>query len=165
MTTRTISSKQAYAGFALLAAIIASPAVVAQEHGHGGFGGHGESAPEGHVTAPHQHIDARFSHNRPYYDRGYRVHDAPHSGLPIDYRRSHYLYDRGEWYLGGDLGWEVVDAPVGALVSVLPPGYTTVEFDGVPYYYANDTYYVWDDDQQDYEVVDPPAGIETANAP
>jgi hypothetical protein len=163
MTTRTIT--QRCAGFALLAALIAPPALFAQEHGHGGFAEHGESAPEEHVDFPHVHLDTRFSHNRSYYDRGYRMHDAPSSGLAINYRHDHYWYDRGQWYLGGDLGWEVVDAPVGALVSVLPPGFTTIEFDGVPYYYANDTYYVWDDDQQDYEVVDPPAGVETANAP
>ena len=165
MTTPTISSTQAYAGLAFLAAIIASPVVLAQEHGRGGFAEHAGSAPEGHVDAPHVHLDTRFAHNRSYYDRGYTVHGAPRNGYAIDFHRSHYWYDRGQWYLGGNLGWIVVDAPVGALVSVLPPDYTTIEFDGVPYYYANDTYYVWDDDQQDYVVVDPPAGIETANAP
>ena len=165
MTTGTISSTQAYAGFALLAAIIASPAVCAQEHGRGGFAEHGAPVNEGRADAPHVHLDTRFAHNQSYYDRGYTVHGAPRNGYAIDYRHRHYWYDGGQWYLGGDPGWVVVDAPVGALVSVLPPDYTTVEFDGVPYYYANDTYYVWDDDQQDYEVVDPPAGIETANAP
>ena len=165
MTTATISSMQAYAGFALLAAIIASPAAFAQEHARGEVAEHGGPAPERHVDAPQMHLDTRFSHNRSYYDRGYTVHGAPRNGYAIDYRRRHYWYDGGQWYLAGDPGWVVVDAPVGALVSVLPPNYTTVEFDGVPYYYANDTYYVWDDDQQDYEVVDPPAGIETANAP
>ena len=34
-------------------------------------------------------------------------------------------------------------------VQVLPPFYTTVWFGGLPYYYANDTYYAWrDSDQQ-----------------
>jgi hypothetical protein len=32
----------------------------------------------------------------------------------------------------------------------------------VPYYYANDTYYVWDDGMRQYEVVQPPADVESA---
>jgi len=165
MKTQTNRSTQVFTGFALCVALTASPAVFAQVHGHGGFAEHGGSAPEGHVAAPHQHIDTRFSHNRPYYDRGYTVHDAPHTGYPIDYHHGHYRYDRGEWYLSGDLGWVIVDAPVGAFVAVLPPYYTTITFDGVPYYYANDAYYVWDDAQQEYEVVNPPPGIDSADAP
>jgi hypothetical protein len=42
-----------------------------------------------------------------------------------------------------------------------PSNFTTVWWNGIPYYYANDTYYVWDDAQHEYEVVDPPAGIDT----
>jgi hypothetical protein len=166
MTTRTISNTQWCAGFALLAALVASPAVFAQAHGHGGgFAEHEGPAPAGHVAAPHQHMDTRFSHNHPYYDRGYTVHDAPRTGYPIDYHHGHYRYDGGEWYLGGDLGWVVVEAPVGAFVSVLPPYYTTITYDGVPYYYANDAYYVWDEDQQEFEVVNPPPDIESADQP
>jgi hypothetical protein len=33
----------------------------------------------------------------------------------------------------------------------------------VPYYYANDTYYDWNGDQQQYEVVEPPAGMDSAS--
>jgi hypothetical protein len=44
----------------------------------------------------------------------------------------------------------------------LPPFYSTVWFGGVPYYYADDTYYSWDAGHQQYEVVEPPAGIESA---
>ena len=44
--------------------------------------------------------------------------------------------------------------PVGVVVPVLPAGYTTVYTAGVPYYYANDVYYV----QQPggYAVAEPP---------
>ena len=35
-------------------------------------------------------------------------------------------------------------------------------FAGVPYYYANDTYYVWNGEQQEYEVVQPAAEIDSA---
>jgi hypothetical protein len=41
-------------------------------------------------------------------------------------------------------------------VPVLPPFYTTLMLGGVPYYYANDAYYVWRAQEHQYEVVDPP---------
>jgi hypothetical protein len=46
-------------------------------------------------------------------------------------------------------------------VPFLPLYFTTVWWDGLPYYYANDTYYTWNDDQQQYQVVAPPAGMES----
>ena len=36
----------------------------------------------------------------------------------------------------------VVRPPLGVVVPVLPPAYATVWSAGVPYYYANDIYYV-----------------------
>ncbi len=50
----------------------------------------------------------------------------------------------------------MVGAPLGLFVPFLPPFYTTVWFGGLPYYYANDTYYLWDADQQGYVVTEPP---------
>jgi hypothetical protein len=49
-------------------------------------------------------------------------------------------------------------------VPVLPPYFTTIWWNRVPYYYANDTYYVWVPDQNSYEVVEPPDGIESPDA-
>jgi len=46
-------------------------------------------------------------------------------------------------------------------VPVLPVGYTTVYYSGVPYYYANDAYYTWVPAENQYEVVAPP-GDESA---
>jgi hypothetical protein len=56
----------------------------------------------------------------------------------------------------------VIGAPLGLFVSVLPPFYTTVWFGGYPYYYANDAYYMWREDQREYEVVAPPAVEDSA---
>ena len=50
----------------------------------------------------------------------------------------------------------IMAAPIGVFVPVLPPFYTTVWVSGLPYYYANDTYYVWRDGEDGYEVVEPP---------
>jgi hypothetical protein len=55
-----------------------------------------------------------------------------------------------------------VGAPIGAFVAILPPFYTSVWFGGVPYYYANDTYYTWSGDRNEYEVVAPPVGIDSS---
>ncbi|HVO46419.1 MAG TPA: hypothetical protein VMT29_08790, partial [Steroidobacteraceae bacterium] len=44
------------------------------------------------------------------------------------------------------------------------PYYTTIWWGGIPYYYANDTYYAWDAAQNQYEVVDPPEGLDAAGA-
>ncbi len=110
----------------------------------------------------HQHFDGRFSHNHYYFDRGYTRHGPFRSGYPIDYGRDHYWYDGGDWYRRGGFGWAIMGAPIGAFVSILPSFYTTVWFGAVPYYYANDTYYNWNGDRQQYEVVQPPDDIDTA---
>lgn len=162
MTTITISSKQRHAMCAFLLALTASAGVFAQERGRGGSAGNEGVAHEENVGSVHEHLDTRFSHNRTYLNRGYSRHDAPNGGYAIDLARGHYWYDGGQWYLNGNFGWTVVDAPFGAFVSVLPPFYTTVSADGVSYYYANDAYYTWKSDQGEYEVVEPPAGVESA---
>lgn len=69
---------------------------------------------------------------------------------------SHFYYSGGVWYAPRGPSYVVVAPPVGVFVPVLPPYYTTVWFGGVPYYYANDTYYMWSQAQNGYEVVEPP---------
>jgi hypothetical protein len=115
-----------------------------------------------HYAAEHQHVDNRFAHNHAYYDRGYVVRQRPSIGYAIDRGRDHYWYDRGQWYRRNRSSWIVVGAPIGAYVSILPPFYSTVWFSGMPYYYANDTYYRWIGNRSQYEIVDPPEGIESA---
>jgi hypothetical protein len=109
----------------------------------------------------HQHFDGRFSHNQYYYDRGYSVRRPPVGGVgelrgPDGGR---YWFHAGSWYRWRDGVWVVSAAPVGLFVPWLPPNFTTVWWNGVPYYYANDTYYTWDDAEQAYQVVDPPNNI------
>jgi len=113
---------------ALAIILVAPGAAVSAERG---FGGH----PEPEIRA-HEHLDARFAHNRPYLDRGYAVREIPRTGYAIDHGHDRYWYDGGHWYRRDGLGWLVVGAPLGVFVSVLPPFYTTVWYGGVPYYYA-----------------------------
>jgi hypothetical protein len=147
------------AGATVLVATVAAliePALA----GGGGGGGAGETG-----TATHQHLDSRFSHNRYYYDRGYAVHRVAPGGVTtlIGPAGERYYFSggnwfrwRGDWYRFWGGAWVVVDAPIGALVTSLPPYYTTVWRSGTPYYYANETYYVWDADRNEYKVLAPP---------
>ena len=105
------------------------------------------------------HFDGRFGGHAYYPSRGYFVHDLPRDRIVVG--GGHYFYAGGVWYAPRGPGWVVVGPPVGFYVPILPPVYTTVYFGGVPYYYANDAYYQWVPDQNQYEVVAPP-GDESA---
>lgn len=48
---------------------------------------------------------------------------------------------------------------LGAFVATLPLYYDTYWWDGVPYYYYDDTYLRWSDDAQQYQAVTPPAEV------
>lgn len=74
-------------------------------------------------------------------------------------------YFNGFWYSSGPDGYVVVEAPIGAFVSVLPPHYTTVWVADVPYYYSNDAYYIWRPNTRRYEAVAPPDGNEATTEP
>ena len=132
----------------------------------------GDGAPSGaHAPArnppaggPNQHLDSRFSHNRYYFDRGYAVRRPPPGGFGEFHGHDgdRYRFYSGNWYRWRGNAWVVWGAPFGVFVPFLPPYYTTVWWRGVPYYYANDTYYSWDGAQNEYAVVAPPDGIESS---
>jgi uncharacterized protein DUF6515 len=106
-------------------------------------------------------LDAHFGHNQYYFDRGYAVHGLPRGGYSIDRGGNRHWYHDGHWYHRGGYGWFVDGAPFGAFVWYLPPFDTTVWYDGVPYYHANDTYCVWDGAVGEYQVAQPPPDIES----
>jgi hypothetical protein len=113
----------------------------------------------GHDDRPRRgfdHYDGRFNHDRYYPSRGYVVRDLPRERVIVGGPRGRYWYSGGIWYAPRGPGFVVVGAPVGLFVPVLPPAYTTVWYGGIPYYYANDTYYLWRDSDHQYEVVDTP---------
>ena len=121
------------------------------EHGH--YEGHGN--PGG--AHPGEHYDARYSHNYYYPTHGAYVTTIPHSPVVITRPGGNYYYAGGVWYRPYGGRYVVITAPVGVFVPVLPAYYTTLWVAGVPYYYANDTYYTWSGDQNGYQVVDPPS--------
>jgi hypothetical protein len=110
---------------------------------------------------PHQHLDAHFAHNHFYLDRGFAIRRPPPGGVGELHDRDggRYWFHGGDWYRWNAGSWVVWRAPIGLFVPYLPPYFTTVWWLGVPYYYANDTYYAWNDGQHAYEVVEPPDGI------
>jgi hypothetical protein len=139
-----------------LVAVLALGAMSAQAQDRYGGGPRYGRAPE--------HMDSRFGHAHSYPDRGAYVRAVP--GRPIFFDRpgGRFYYSGGVWYRAYGPQFVVVGAPLGVFVPVLPPFYTTVWFGGVPYYYANDTYYVWSAGQDGYEVVDPPADPNAASS-
>ena len=153
----------AAAGVVVLMATGSALTPHAWANGGGGGGGGGEFG-----TGAHQHLDLGFRHNRYYYDRGYVVRTPPAGGIGeligrtgeryYFYRGNWYQW-RGDWYRSWGGAWVVVDAPIGLLVPSLPPYYTEIWWSGTPYYYANETYYVWDAARNEYQVVDPPDGL------
>lgn len=107
---------------------------------------------------PPAHYDARYQHNHAYPARGYTVGVRPAGSIAVTHMGQSYWYGGGVWYGARGRSWVVVGPPLGVFVPVLPPFYTTVWFGGLPYYYANDTYYLWRDSDQGYQVVEPPGG-------
>jgi hypothetical protein len=159
------------AGGALLTAAVLCAAPALAQHSLGGMGG-GHVSSGGHMSTghamslgAHQHFDGRYAHNQYYYNHGYRTYSVPHGGYAVSYNGSHYYCYGGHWWgwYGGT--WVVVGAPYGAFVPYLPAYYTAVWWGGMPYYYANDTYYVWSDSDHQYQVVAPPSGVDQANPP
>lgn len=114
------------------------------------------------APSAHEHVDARFSHNHPYYNRGFVVRDLPRDRIIINRGPNRFFYSGGVWYAPRGPSFVVVAPPIGVFVPLLPPYYSTVWFGGVPYYYANDTYYMWNAQNSGYEVVDPPSGAVNA---
>lgn len=120
--------------------------------------------------APSRHYDWRSANSRYYQRRGYTIRRPPSGsfGELRGPRGGRYWYNRGNWYRWHRNAWVVWGAPIGVFVPWLPPYFTTIWWGGVPYYYANDTYFIWDGARNEYQVVAPPAGIEqgaTTQAP
>ena len=95
-------------------------------------------------------------HGGPAFHGGFAVRPGFHGGYGYGYRGYGYGY-RGGW---GWWGW-----PGGLFLASLPLYYSTWYWNGVPYYYAYDNYYVWDGPAAQYEQVAPPPGLINRGAP
>jgi hypothetical protein len=101
-----------------------------------------------------QFLDARHQHDHYYPPVGGVFGELPqHYQVIYDPDGDLYFAD-GVWYRKQSPGrYVVVEPEIGIGVRALPPHCTIVMMGGVPYYYANNTYYL--QSPSGYLVVDP----------
>jgi hypothetical protein len=123
-------------------------AIAGPSGGHGGGGGfHGGGG--GFHGGGGSHGSGRGGQGQ-HFGGGYYLGGPGHEGFyhgGYGYHRGYGRW-RGGWG-GMGLGW---------YLPALPLGYSTLWWGGVPYYYADDSYYLWDDGVGQYEAVEPPSG-------
>jgi hypothetical protein len=75
-----------------------------------------------------------------------------------------YGWRSGYGWRGGDYGWYGPwgwgGLGLGLYFATLPVYYSTFWWGGIPYYYADSTYYVWNGTVRQYETVSPPSEIQ-----
>lgn len=118
----------------------------------------GDRGDRGRAPAPRGYVfDRRYNHDHYYPPRGFAVRELPRNAYFTRYRgHVPYYFHEGAWYRRSGLGFVVIAPPFGIGIPVLPPFYTTIWVGGVPYYYADDTYYVWRPEAREYVVTEPP---------
>jgi hypothetical protein len=120
----------------------------------------GLSAITGVATARDAHrgyvYDNRYNHGHYYPERGSAFHALPQGGYRRPYRGGDYYFHGGAWYRPWGPSFLVVAPPIAIGIDFLPPYYSTLWGWGVPYYYADDTYYVWRPERREYVVTAPP---------
>ena len=121
----------------------------------------GLDAPEAqaHEYLAQRVLDSRYRHNRYYPPLGFAISALPPDSLTVpggdDDGEDALYFAQGAWYRQeGPARYVAVSPPIGITVPVLPPYYTTIQARGVPYFYADNVYYL--QSPQGYLVVDPP---------
>jgi len=71
----------------------------------------------------------------------------------------------GGYYGPWGWGWGLGGLGLGLYFASLPYYYSTYWWGGVPYYYADNTYYRWNATVNQYETVAPPPGLQNQAAP
>ncbi|MCO8170190.1 hypothetical protein NJC40_20720 [Pseudomonas sp. 21LCFQ02] len=94
----------------------------------------------------------------PRYRPGQHFDRAPQGYARIPWRGQDYFYSGGYWYRPQDSRYVVVTPPYGVRVRSLPDYTREVWIGGSLLFMAAGTYYAWQADSQDYEVVSPPQG-------
>lgn len=107
--------------------------------------------------APAARHDSLIVQHAHYPGRGGVVQRLPRDVRAFHHHGRSYYHSRGVWYRPSGAYFTVVGPPVGAFVTVLPYGYTVIDFGGRPYYRYDDVYYARRDDG--YVVIDPPEEI------
>lgn len=99
-------------------------------------------------------MDSRYQHNHSYPVRGQSFRSLPRDHRAFTHGHTRYYSSHGVWYRSRGGRFSVVAPPFGLFVPFLPLAYTTIWMSGIPYYYANETYYT--ETPGGYVVVEPP---------
>jgi hypothetical protein len=132
------------------------------------------TGPRPYTRAPYAYRGRRYYSYNPYvyhrytpyrwgpafYPVGAFVGGVAATAIIVTAANQQYRYNQGVWYVPSGGGYEVVPAPVGAVVPALPPG--AVGLGGNEYYYGG-TYY--QRTSGGYIVVAPQAGTVVENLP
>ncbi|MFA6957277.1 MAG: DUF6515 family protein [Thermoanaerobaculia bacterium] len=89
---------------------------------------------------------------------GTKVANPPADAVKVESFGQPYSYSKGMFFKQGTGGWEVVAAPLGAVIPAKPVGAATVFGDNKPHTYYAGTFYVYDAASKGYAVVQPPVG-------
>jgi hypothetical protein len=133
--------------------------------------------PRPYVRPPYRYGGFHFYAYHPYYYHPYRpfywgpvwhpwgffVATMATTAIIVSVESQQYQYDQGVYYQEHDNGYQVVEAPVGATVKMIPEGSEKVVVNEKTYYYFGGTYYEKTD--AGYTVVPPTAGTIVANLP
>jgi hypothetical protein len=75
-----------------------------------------------------------------------------------------WFFSGGYWYRPWGVGYRAFYPPIGFRLSLLPAGYVSFWFGGIPYYSYEGVYYI-DAPSGGYQVAEPPPGRESATLP
>jgi hypothetical protein len=108
-----------------------------------------------------RHWDARHYGARHHVTRHrHRVAHLPPSRVRIWVGGDPFFYFAGSFYRPYLGGYVVVGAPIGARIRHLPAGYVSFWIGPTRYFFVDATYYIYDDFDREYVVVEKPAGGE-----
>jgi hypothetical protein len=152
MKSRTPVNKLSILLGGLLSAVVLSTSAFAQHAGGGHTSGGGRAGGGAHAVAGgHYGGGYRGGYGYGGYRGGYG-----YGGWHGGYGWGGYGW-RGGW---GCCGWGWGGLGLGLYFAALPLYYDTYYWGGVPYYYADNTYYIYDPAQKQYETVAPPQGVQ-----
>ena len=120
----------------------------------------------GHSAAAHSSGGGFHAGAASGFHGGGRNGYGPHSGGGYHHGARGAWHGGHGYYGGGHYGWGSWWGGLGygAFVPILPWYGQRLWWGGVPYYYADDTYYLWNDAMREYEVVGPPAGFDQTSS-
>lgn len=130
-----------------ITALVLSTGAIAQHGGGGGGHAAGGGGGGGHA------VGGGYRGGYGGYHGGYGGYRGGYGGWRGGYGGWRGGYGWGGWGWGWGLG-------LGLYFATLPLYYQTYWWDGVPYYYADNTYYIYDPSVKQYQTVAPPAGLQ-----